>query len=291
VSGLAEAGIRLRREQPGEHRTACPQCGRQKQRPRDDALAVKIEAEGSLTWFCHRCGWRGALPAPGVPYKRVARAAGPSSPPKPEEPPASFSGPAERNQERAQAIWRESTTVPDGGIARAYLVERRRIMSWDQDRLRWHPKCPWELGTAGCLIAPVNAAVGGLVVGVWRIRPVLTGEVQRRGLGPAKGNCSRIIQADGPLLAVTEGVEDALAYHELSGIPTWAALNAGNLVELVLPARFTEVQVVADADDVGMQRAREAVLRFRRESRRASLIRPVEAKDANDVLRARRAVG
>jgi hypothetical protein len=63
------------------------------------------------------------------------------------------------------------------------------------------------------------------------------------------------------------------------------------LVELVLPARFTEVQVVADADDIGMQRAREAVLRFRREGRRASLIRPIVAKDANDVLRARRAVG
>jgi hypothetical protein len=63
------------------------------------------------------------------------------------------------------------------------------------------------------------------------------------------------------------------------------------MVELVLPARFTDVHVVADADDTGMERAREAVLRFRREGRRVSLIRPVAAKDANDVLRARRAVG
>jgi hypothetical protein len=137
----------------------------------------------------------------------------------------------------------------------------------------------------------VNAQVGGLVVGVWRIRPFLEGEVQRRGLGPMKGNCSRLFPATGPLLAVTEGVEDALAYHELSGIPTWAALNAGNLVEVVLLARFTEVHVVADADDTGMRRAREAVLRFRQEGRRASLIRPTAAKDANDVLRARRAAG
>jgi putative DNA primase/helicase len=137
----------------------------------------------------------------------------------------------------------------------------------------------------------VNAQVGGLVVGVWRIRPFLEGEVQRRGLGPMKGNCSRLFPATGSLLAVTEGVEDALAYHELSGVPAWASLNAGNLAELVLPVRFTEVHVVADADDVGMQRAREAVLRFRREGRDARLIRPVGAKDANDVLRARRAVG
>jgi hypothetical protein len=100
-----------------------------------------------------------------------------------------------------------------------------------------------------------------------------------------------LFPATGPLLALTEGVEDALAYQELSGVPTWAALNAGNLVELALPARFTEVQVVADVDDVGMQRAREAVLRFRREGREARLIRPIEAKDANAVLLVRRAVG
>jgi hypothetical protein len=137
----------------------------------------------------------------------------------------------------------------------------------------------------------VNAQLGGLVSGVWRIRPFLNGKVPRKGLGPMKGNCSRLFPAAGPLLAVTEGVEDALAYHELSGVSTWAALNAGNLVGLVLPVRFTEVHVVADADDTGMRRAREAVLRFRQEGRRASLIRPIAAKDANDVLRARRAVG
>jgi hypothetical protein len=128
------------------------------------------------------------------------------------------------------------------------------------------------------------------VTGIWRILPSLEGKVERRGLGPAKGNACRLFPAEGPLLAVTEGVEDALAYRELSGIPTWAALSAGNLAMLVLPARFRKVHVVADADDTGMQRAREAVLRFRREGREARLIRPVEAKDANDVLCARRAV-
>jgi hypothetical protein len=137
----------------------------------------------------------------------------------------------------------------------------------------------------------VNDQVSGLVAGVWRIRPFLEGKVPRRGLGPTKGNCSRLFPAAGPLLAIAEGVEDALAYQELSGVPTWAALSAGNMVDLVLPARFTEVHVVADADNTGMQQAREAVLRFRRQGRRANLIRPITAKDANDVLRARRAAG
>jgi hypothetical protein len=197
---------------------------------------------------------------------------------------------SERNRDLAQEIWRQAGSVPLGGAVYTYLVERRRISRWDPDRLRWHPECPWGGTTAGCIIAPVNAAVGGLVVGVWRVRPALTGEVQRRGLGPTKGNCSRIIQADGPLLAVTEGVEDALAYYELSGVPTWAALSAGNMANLVLPARFTEVRVVADVDPsgIGLEKGAELVRRLRAEGREARLFKPLHHKDANDVLRARR---
>ena len=284
MTALAEFGIVLRRETPGEHRAPCPECARTKQRRGDDALAVRIEPDGGGTWLCHRCGWAGGF----GPERREAVAKRPlrrlrHPPPEPEPDPQ-----AERNRERAQEVWRQAGSVPLGGIARAYLVERRRITTWDPDRLRWHPECPWRGGTAGCLVAPVNAAVGGLVVGVWRIRPVLAGEVERRALGPMGGNCSRLVQADGPVLAITEGAEDALAYHELSGVPAWAALCAGNMAQLALPERFREVHVVADADPVGMEKAAELVRRMRAEGREARLIKPLHHKEANDVLRARR---
>jgi putative DNA primase/helicase len=97
--------------------------------------------------------------------------------------------------------------------------------------------------------------------------------------------------APGPLLAIAEGVEDGLAYRILSGVPTWAALSAGNMAALVLPERFTEVHVVADRDDNGTGQKNAAVLvrRLRREGRKAHLIEPVGLKDANDVLRSLRA--
>src|SRR5215210_6928066 len=63
MSALAEVGIRLRREVPGEHRAACPECARAKPRRSDDALAVRLEPDGGATWICHRCAWRGALRA------------------------------------------------------------------------------------------------------------------------------------------------------------------------------------------------------------------------------------
>src|SRR3954452_6379139 len=72
MSALANHGIRLRDERPGEHRTTCPRCAEAKHRPRDDALAVKLELDGGATWHCHRCGWKGGLPPAGEP-RRVAR--------------------------------------------------------------------------------------------------------------------------------------------------------------------------------------------------------------------------
>jgi putative DNA primase/helicase len=283
MTSLGEVGIRLRNEAPGEHRAPCLQCAQAKPRRSDDGLAVKIEPDGGATWICHRCGWKGSVRAEEAPAVKFRR------PPtfsvvKPEPDPK-----AERNRELAQQIWRQSTSIPSGGIARAYLVERRRIFDWDPDRLRWHPKCPWGAETAGCIIAPVNATVGGLVVGVWRIRPVLHGQVERRGLGAMAGNCSRLIQADGPTLAVTEGVEDALAYHELTGIPAWAALCAGNMAGLEPPERFTEIVVVADSDRVGLENAGELARRMKLQGREVLLLTTPDHKDCNELLQARRA--
>src|SRR4051794_13819567 len=93
---LTDHGIRLRREQPGEHRTACPRCAEAKHRPGDDALAVKVEPDGGATWVCHRCGWTGSLRSPTEPT-RPRRASAP--PPKPEPDPA-----AERKRELAVRI-------------------------------------------------------------------------------------------------------------------------------------------------------------------------------------------
>ena len=68
---LAEVGIHLRDERPGEHRAPCPKCARTRHRARDDALAVRVEADGGATWTCHRCGWRAASGLSGVPADRA----------------------------------------------------------------------------------------------------------------------------------------------------------------------------------------------------------------------------
>ena len=95
---------------------------------------------------------------------------------------------AARNTALARRIWSESEylTRRSDPLPVAYLTERRGIARWDTYSLRWHPACPWGAERVGCIVAPVENVAGDLVA-IWRIRPVMDGRVERRGLGPVKG--------------------------------------------------------------------------------------------------------
>ena len=115
-------------------------------------------------------------------------------------------------------------------------------------------------------------------------------EVERRGLGPMAGCPAPVIDHAGlEILTVAEGVEDALAAWVLTTYPAWAALSAGNMAALNLPAQFRQVIICADAEPVGIDAARKLASRLRTEGREARVLVPEAGKDANDVLRARAA--
>jgi hypothetical protein len=101
--------------------------------------------------------------------------------------------------------------------------------------------------------------------------PGHVGQGQALGFGPVKGNACRLFPAVGPELVVAEGVEDALAAAELHGMPAWAALSAGNMAALVLPARFRRVLILADRDEAGLRDAWELARRLRAEGRDAAV--------------------
>jgi hypothetical protein len=149
-------------------------------------------------FICHRCGWRGAV---NQGHDRTGwRPARPAPRPSAPDPKA------EKNRELAQQVWRQSGSIPDG-LAHDYLVCRRGITVWDGDRLRWHPACPWMGGRTGCIVVPVTDHATGYTVGIWRIKPCLEGKVERRGLGPTKGNAARLFWAEGPELVMVRLAE------------------------------------------------------------------------------------
>ena len=132
---------------------------------------------------------------------------------------------AARNTALARRIWSDSEylTRRSDPLPVAYLTERRGIARWDTYSLRWHPACPWGAERVGCIVAPVENVAGDLVA-IWRIRPVMDGNVERRGLGPVKGCFAPVIDhAELEVLTVAEGVEDALSAWVLTTYPAWAA--------------------------------------------------------------------
>lgn len=52
----------------------------------------------------------------------------------------------------------------------------------------------------------------------------------------------------GSHICVTEGIETALSVRELTGLPVWAALNAGNMEKLIIPSEVQRVDIYADND-------------------------------------------
>jgi Toprim domain len=312
---LEERGIRLKRYQPGEHRAPCPECNRGK---RDDALAVRIEGDGSATWICHRCDWRDAVSDREQANAGADRPRRKQPQPQPDPLPtavrdalrrygqADWRPPAlpDPNTKFAKTTWAEAFGLI-GTAAEAYL-RRRGLWPRDPDstvvdfypwaKLRFHPRCrlPEDLqqdlrrAAMPALIVAINDPIGNLVA-VQRIYLTEDGHKApvpkpKRTLGPVKGGAARLADwRTTDTLALTEGIEDALAYMQLTGSPTCAACGAGMVAGMILPLAIRNVVIVADADEPGMKAAKEAYTAFTNQGRDVRVIRPIGAKDAAEL--------
>jgi putative DNA primase/helicase len=112
----------------------------------------------------------------------------------------------------------------------------------------------------------------------------------RRSLGPVGGAAVRLARADDrqPLI-VAEGIENAAAVQLTTGYPAWAAISAGGIERLVLPALPCAAAVIIAADNdhngVGERSARRAAQRWLAEGRRVQLaLPPMPGFDWNDIL-------
>ncbi len=65
---------------------------------------------------------------------------------------------------------------------------------------------------------------------------------------PMVGGAIRLFSTEGTLLAITEGIETAMAVHEETGYPVWASGSAYLMANLKLPKKINEIIIFADND-------------------------------------------
>ncbi len=202
----------------------------------------------------------------------------------------------EMRREQLNRTWRESVALshPSAEPARLYLA-RRGLSVKVPETLRFHAALGYyednrRLADYPTLIAQVTGQ-GGDAVTIHRT--YLTPDGRKAPVDSPKklmrhplarqmtGGAIRLVPANNRL-AVTEGIETALAVTEATGIPAWATGNAHLLATFKPPAGIDQILVFADKDRPsrqhpsghGQEAARELVKRLWSLGIRAGAIAP-----------------
>ena len=202
----------------------------------------------------------------------------------------------ERLRQALNRVWGESVPLSNRGAepARLYLA-RRGISVPLPEALRFHPSLAYHdgdkvVGTFPAIIAMVSGAQGNPVT---IHRTYLTQDGRKAPVESPKklmsypknrklvGGAIRLVDS-GPVLAVAEGLETALAVLEGTGLPVWCAVNALLLENFEPPPEVRRVIAFADKDRPteqhpgghGQEAARRLVQRLWANGIKASAIVP-----------------
>lgn len=168
----------------------------------------------------------------------------------------------EKLRQALNRVWNESVPLLDRDAepARLYLA-RRGISIRPPDALRFHSSLSYydgekRIGEFPAIIAMVSGTQGNPVT---IHRTYLTQDGKKAPVESPKklmsypkdrkiiGGAIRLVDT-GPVLAVAEGLETALAVLEGTGLPVWCAVNALLLENFVPPRGVNRVIVFGDKD-------------------------------------------
>jgi hypothetical protein len=147
-----------------------------------------------------------------------------------------------------QTLWM-SATSPDGTVVETY-IRRRGILIPIPAAVR--------VGPGPAMVVAVRD-LDRKVIAVQRTLLTSDGlkaSVERPRITTGKlGNGAVQLAEPSDVLGLSEGVEDALAAFQETGIPTWAALGAGRMSNVVIPLGVRVLHIFADQDEAGKKAA------------------------------------
>ncbi len=170
----------------------------------------------------------------------------------------------ERMQKLAKRIWDQAAAVTAGDEVDRYLQGRGLALPTYPKVLRCHPALGYfEPDAAGksrqvaeypamlaCIQGPDGHAVTLHRTYLKDGHKAVARDAKKVLSGGINGAAVRLFEATDEL-ALSEGIETAIAVHLATGKPVWAGLSAGNLPKLWLPDSVRRICIYADNDADG----------------------------------------
>lgn len=243
--------------------TTCPACstGRKAGHQRLPVLRVWCDADDYVTFHCVHCEIKGFAFRDGI-RRELAPAERAKIERRRREAEARHCEAVAESHRKAAWLWQSSVPLP-GTVAETYLRQARGI------------RC--ALPPALRLLPARGDHPPAMIAAFHRIQAVHLTKLAADGSGKAGTDKDKIFVGkevaaplwlapitDGLGLVITEGIEDALSLHQVTGLGAWAAGSASRLPALAdqVPNWIEVVSIVEDADDSGRRNAAELAERL-----------------------------
>jgi putative DNA primase/helicase len=207
--------------------------------------------------------------------------------------------PDKAQQKKLENLWSIAKPLVSTSLACTYLASRGLKPTNYPSTLHYLPNLDyWHdgvlLGSYPSMLARVEHLVHGLAA-LHRTYLALDGKGKADVPSPKKlskpifdgatrGAAIRLFEPS-ERLAVTEGIETALAVHQATGWPVWACVSAIGLEHVVIPESVREVVICADHDVPGIKAAKTVASRLLNEGKTVRLaIPPTPGHDWLDAL-------
>jgi hypothetical protein len=271
---------------PGIHDVVCPLCGpacrasRNRSRP---VLRIWMDDPDFATLHCARCGAHGYVRAAGdrtaIHPQHLARLK--------VEAVARDDDYVERQLGKARWLWQSARPAP-GTIVETYLRSRAIVFIPPTTARFLAPTKPEHHPAMICAFGiPDEPEPGLLSISAEAINGVHLTLLRADGRAKADAEPNKIMVGRSmgvPLimapmndllgLAIAEGIEDALSFHEATGCGAWAAGSASRLPALAdaVPDYVDCVTICADGDQAGRHHAYQLAARLRKRGLDANII-------------------